>query len=247
MQCPNCGAELTGEELCCPYCGWENQKLAEEHQQKKIASIYNKAADLFRLPEQMVKKIFHRILIAAGAGLALYVVILIIISISNAVRVDNSYRIQQENLEKLESYYQTGEFEEMHDYLYTIDGYYSATYHKYYIIGTIADTYSYTRKNLEELRKYDVKYLTDGEILIYDLYALLNRLADICELEEKGFVYGEKEVALDFKEKITALLHDELYLTDEEIEGAIPIAKDKAKLTALAEESLRRMKEERTQ
>lgn len=83
-----------------------------------------------------------------------------------------------------------------------------------------------------------------AELLSWDVSSLIERLAQIRELEEKGFVYGEKEEALYFKEEIEALIRRELYLTDEEIEAAIPLANDEDEMLALAEVCRQRILEE---
>ena len=36
MTCSNCGAELPENALLCPYCGYENEAIAEESMRKSL-------------------------------------------------------------------------------------------------------------------------------------------------------------------------------------------------------------------
>lgn len=144
-------AQRLREGIALPLLRMGKPEAGGRKPKEKIAFIYRKAAELFHLPERLVKKICHWLLVIAGAVLAVYLLLLIGKSAIASHHADNSYQIQQENLAKLESYYQAGEFEEMRDYLYDIDGYYRATYSKYYIIGNIAETLASTRKSLKSI------------------------------------------------------------------------------------------------
>lgn len=256
MQCPNCGAALTGKELRCPYCGWENPKIAEENQKSELNSIYRKTAELLHLPERIVKKICHWLLIVVGAALGVYLLILAGTGIYTAVRNNTSYAWQQKNLQKLEAYYEAGEYDKMMDYLEKLDGSYSATFGKYKTIGDLWKQADWELEYLGETVSYikSMKNVTSNDSLersassaAYCITYLEKLLSEIDELEAGGFIYGEGPEALAFREEIETALRDQLRLTEEEIADARQWEETDAEMLALAEECCRRIWTEESQ
>lgn len=246
MQCPNCGAEISKEELHCPYCLWENPNIAKKSQRKIVDLIYQKTADLIHLPEKSVRKISRWLLIIAGIALAAYLAVLAFTGISTVISNENSYQRQQENLEKLEKYYQAGDYETMLDFLNKLEDGYRVTYEKYDIIGRLSRGIFEVEALLNNDFEYELRS-TSADAFAWYIYWLEKDINKIKKLEENGFVYGEGEQALQLKNKALLILRQSLCMTDDEIEAAAQWKEDDEQMLELAGKCLTRTTKARWQ
>ena len=240
MLCPNCGAELTGGETQCPYCGWENPKRAEAEQKAVLNSISRKTAALLHLPERVCRVIFRWLLILTGAALGVYLLVLAGTGIATAVRQSTSYGNQQKNLEALETYYAAGDYKTMLEYLDKIPDGYSASYGKYNTIGRIWRDMDLAENWLDEQVVEFSEFATARDIAI-PLARLAEAMERLQALEDQGYVYGEQAEAEALRQEIETFLSDRLSMTPEEIAGAAGWTADSPELLALAEKCLRRI------
>ncbi len=242
MLCPNCGAELTGREGRCPYCGWEDPQKAEAEQRSALGAIVRKTAELLHLPEKVCRRILRWVLILAGAALGVYLLVLAGTGIATVYRQNRSYENRQKNLEILETYYTAGDYEAMLEYLEKIPDGYSASYGKYTAIGGI-------RRDLdlaEEWLDSQLNNLNYGRArdLIQPLARMGRAAAKLRELQDQGYVYGEKAEADALARELRDYLAEHLAMTPGEIDGAADWTEDSPDLQALAEECYERIRED---
>lgn len=242
MLCPNCGAELTGREGRCPYCGWEDPQKAEAEQKSALRAISRKTAELLHLPERVCRRILRWLMILAGTALGVYLLILAGTGIATVYRQSHSYENRQKNLEILENCYTAGDYGSMLEYLEKIPDGYSASYGKYAAIGGI-------RRDLdlaEEWLDSQLNNLNYGRArdLIQPLAQMGRVAAKLQELQDQGYVYGEKAEADALARELRDYLAGHLAMTPEEIDGAADWTEDSPDLQALAEECYERIQED---
>lgn len=242
MLCPNCGAKLTGREPQCPYCGWEDPKQAEAGQRAALGGIARKTAELLHLPERVCRAILRWMLIVIGAALGVYLLILAGTGIVTGYRQSHSYGNQQKNLEKLEAYYEAGDYEAMLEYLENIPDSYSATYGKYTAIGGVRRDLDLAEEWLDLL--LETPELSNARDLTAPLANMGRASAKLKELKDRGYVYGEKAEAEALEQEIRDYLTGCLAMTPEEIAGAADWTEDAPELLALAESCLHRIRED---
>lgn len=225
MICKNCGGKFDKDELVCPYCGFENFEQAVDEQQDYIDDYNKKTSELKKEPKRIARFSGKVILMMAGAVLVLFLTALGIASLIRVIRGDVNLGNHKEDIAILEEYYNQGKYKELSEYLDKLEAKYSDSYEKYYIVYNMYDDYLFledsTRSNAELY--IDYAYEDDGELLEYSLYCCCENLANIYELRENGYVYGEEEAAEDFEKKFRSLLSENFRMTDEEIEEAIHI------------------------
>lgn len=243
MVCPDCGAEPTGREQQCPYCGWENPAIAEKAHQAELHSIYRKCAELLHLPERMVRKIGKWLAIAVGTAVAVYLLVLLGAWATTGLRQELAYQRQQETLARLEAYYIAEDYARMGEYLEKAENSYSATFSKYRVIDGLRVDVDLRLDWLDTDLSFDRKFLT-GETVAAHIEALTGLLKEIDALEVAGFVYGEEAAALHFRGVLTAALKERLCLTEDEIASAKQWPGDSEEMDALAEACRERLWEE---
>lgn len=244
MQCPNCGGELD-DQLCCPYCGYENEKAAQQRHKKEIATIYDKIAAMLHAPVERTRKILRGLRIGAVVLLCVFSAAFLGALIYAQVAPERDYDQQQNSLQRLEESYLAGDYEKMNQLLDEIDDSYRAVYDKYTIVGDIYEDLSYGQENAARCAQ-DVKEKNyPGDFLDYPMERLFAVLDRCRELEEKGFVYDEDAQVLAFSQQAREVLQEVLLLTDEEIREGLELQQeDEPDYNALCEISAQRLREE---
>lgn len=222
MNCPNCGAFL-GDKHVCPYCGYEDEKIAQRLHKKEIASIYQKIAALLRTPEEQARKIAHYLMIGIAALVCVFLVSLLGSFIYSRVAPDFAYKEQQKAISKLEGYYQSGDFDAMNKALMRMDDSYDPVYQKYTVVGSLHQSLSRGSETAEQFAK-DIQYRDFRLDMLYfpldQLFSVLNQCRD---LEANGFMYSEQSAVTAISQQATSILKNKLKLTDSEIESGIEL------------------------
>lgn len=242
MQCPNCGAEIEKTAGQCRYCGRENPQIAEAEQRAQIESIYQRAADLLHLPERIVRKVVKYIIIAAAVILTAFLIFLLAMWLTADARQEMSYQKQQNQIAQLEEYYQNGEYNEMLNYIEKNKIDYAAAFRKYQFIGKIYQKLVSYTEWADNYLSSPLNYLSADMLAMHiDNFEIIIRNTN--ELEQDGFLYGEKAEAEALREEAAAYLRDRLHLTDDEILQAAEWKYDSREMAALGETCLLRLLE----
>lgn len=243
MVCKNCGAKMEDGELLCQYCGTENSEVAKKQQEAYLEGYKKKRDELKNAPKKVLKKttktLFYALAILLG-GLAL---ILVVIFAFSKVTSGDLLAQQEEEIERLEQYYIAGDYETMCDYFAQI-GKRGGSYEKY---DRIYDIYWDLDDNIATLKnEWEYAGVIELEVTGVEraIEACIGRLAEIKEMEDFDFPYGEKEGALYVREQYMQALKSYMFLTEEEIESAISVySEEENDYLELAEIAISRMEE----
>lgn len=243
MICNNCGAEISGKELLCPYCGAENADVAKKEQQDYIREYNRKKRALKKVPDKVVKKTTK--VLVYGAGIVLGVIVLaflVIMAFSNIMRGDMLAK-QEKEINKLEEYYDAGDYSAMSEYLDKIDKR-GGSYEKYCRVADLYNGMDWRIESLKSNSEFVVNIDLDATLVERDLEWCIEILYEIHEMEELGFPYGEKTGALFVREQYVSALKEYALLTDEEIQSAMFMYNEEENdYLELAEISIQRMEE----
>lgn len=246
MICKNCGAEISEDELLCPYCGTENLKVAQKEQQNYIEGYEKRKRALKKVPEKVVKKTTKGFFYVAG-GIFGTVILLLIVSVafSKITRADMLSK-QEKELEKLEKYYVSGEYASMTAYLDKIDKR-GGSYEKYRRVAELYENMDWYIENLKSNAEFAKKIDLDAVNVEIYLEWCFEELAEIREMEELEFPYEEKAGVLYIKEQYYKALKEYALLTEEEIDSAVKstdLNSSDNDYMELAEISIQRMEEQ---
>ena len=131
MICENCGAEYDEHLLLCPYCGTENDRAAQLEHQKEMHDLNEKTEKLRQAPERAARKgsqIVTKMAVAAVIGV---LVVSAVIWVVTRIQAGNALGQQEKQLAQLEEYYEAGDYEQMEQYLDSLEYGYSSTFAKY--------------------------------------------------------------------------------------------------------------------
>lgn len=228
MTCSSCGSEYDERLAQCPYCGSENEVFAKKEQRDYIVSYEKKIDELGRIPEQMAKRAGNKVMKIAAVLVAAFLVLAGIVWQTTRLRAVRALEKQQEQLERLEEYYQAGDYDAMGEYLDEVNGY-GSSYRKYEQIEQIYSPYENIRESAElhkkQMKQYSPHTMREdlaADSFIWDLKDCFRQLKKIYMIETEDFPYGNEEKMYDIKEKYVEILKTELLLTTEEIdEGTV--------------------------
>ena len=164
-----------------------------------------------------MKKVTTKILYVACCIIGIFALLIIVIMAFSRITAGDSLVKQQEEIAKLEEYYQSGDYEKMCDYLESIEKR-GGSYEKYtriYQLYVSVDWKIEAVINSVEYSEPDVIYVEEC------LEWCLGELATIDKMESLDFPYGEREGALYIKERYMSALEEYLLLTEDEINTAV--------------------------
>lgn len=220
MICKNCSAEISDDILLCPYCGAENQQVAQKEQQDYIEDYKVKKKNLKKVPDKVVKKTTKGLVYGAGIILGILILSMIVIFAFSGLTKGDELAKQEKELAKLEEYYVSGDYETMSQYyqeVYNSGG----SYEKY---NRVSSVYSSLDWHIDML-KSDTEYVKtidlDAINVENHIEWCIAPLSRIYEWEEMDFPYGEEEGALYVKEKYMDAFKTYMLLSEEEIESAV--------------------------
>ena len=244
MTCSNCGAELPENALLCPYCGYENEAIAEEKHRQEISGIYAKIAALLHVPERVAARAKRILLCAMLVIVVVAAVAFLAAFLYSKLAPEAALRRQDAALEKLEQLWQNGEYDALPAALEQTERVYSGAYEKYRTVGALFETLGNEEESCAETAEFVAGFPEGADLLNYDLKNLFSLLRECSALSEAGFVYGEQDAVAELERRAHALLTETLLLTEDEIaEGIALDAEKETDYQALAERAAARLAE----
>ena len=220
MKCANCGAEINENELICPYCGYENEKVAIEEQANYLNELEKKKENLNYEPERKAKRaekktnyVFRNVLILVSIiGFIAFGVVYFTSS--------NSLNKQNKNIEKLEEYYQERDYESISNLMDKIEDSYVPAYKKYYITASLYNGSQWELSIMEE--NYD--YYNEGisrDSFDEEIEYVFKSLCEMKEYEDDGYKYEESDVVEYYRDLYYKSLEEVGMLSEEEIDDFV--------------------------
>ena len=192
--------------------------------------------------KEKTKGVIKRILYVAVSILGVITLILLIIPAFFRVLDGDSLARQEEELAKLEKYYQDGNYEEMSQYLTDIDKN-GGDYEKYV---RLCELYVNMNQGIEKLEGIQETEEIDVEYLQETLQMCMHDLSRIAEMEELNFPYNEEQGATYIRTQYEEALKQYMRLTEDEIATAVASYVDEnTDYMELAEIASQRIEEQR--
>ena len=192
--------------------------------------------------KEKTKGVIKRILYVAVSILGVITLILLIIPAFFRVLDGDSLAQQEEELAKLEKYYQDDNYEEMSKYLTDIDKN-GGDYEKYVRLCELYKNMNQGIEKLEgiqEIEEIEVEYLQET------LRMCMHDLSRIAEMEELNFPYNEEQGATYIRTQYEEALKQYMRLTEDEIVTAVASYVDEnTDYMELAEIASQRIEEQR--
>lgn len=243
MICKNCGAKISEDVLLCPYCGTENQAVAQKEQQEYIDGYKKRKRMLKKVPEKVVKKTTKGLVYGAGVTLGIVILLLIVVMAFSKITTGDALAKQEKEIDKLEAYYVVGDYEAMSGYLETIDKR-GGSYEKYNRVSGVYSAMDWHVEMLKDDMEYVKKIDLDAMSVESHIEWCIEPLAEIYEWEEMDFPYGEKDGALYVRKQYMNAFKNYMLLTEEEIHSAVLMYADGERdYMELAEIAIQRMEE----
>lgn len=210
MLCPNCSAEFNENlTIVCPYCGYEYMKGARQEHQQEIDAIKKKTREVKQQSEKLVRKSTHVLLKVALIFLGVFLIIMLLTFIYKQFdSPEAAMEKQEKKLREFEEIYQSGDYEKLWEEIAYFSEGYSATYRKYYNVGSLYHNYEWSDE-ANYNNAYYAPRITDvmtTEEILTDLKYSLRVLYDAQTYRDAGYVYGEQTAV----EKIEADMKDSI-------------------------------------
>lgn len=192
--------------------------------------------------KEKTKGVIKRILYVAVSILGVITLILLIIPAFFRVLDGDSLAQQEEELAKLEKYYQDDNYEEMSQYLTDIDKN-GGDYEKYV---RLCELYENMKQGIENLERIEETAEIKVEYLQETLQVCMRDLSRIAEMEELNFPYDEEKGALYIRTQYEETIKQYLLLTEDEIATAVrSYMGEETDYMELAEIALQRIEEQK--
>lgn len=189
--------------------------------------------------QNATRKLFSVIVSIVG----IFVLILLVVFAFSKVMAGNSLAKQEEQLEILENYYASGEYEAMSAYLDEI-GKTGGNYEKYRRIAELYDEMTNMEERMKRYSEQPTESSFEATEIEYVLEWSFKDLAKVRDMEECGYPYDEEKGALYIKQQYIHALETYLFLTREEIEsGTLMYIGKENDYMELAEIVLQRLEE----
>lgn len=217
MLCKNCGAEIAEDILLCPYCGAENEEVAEREHKEEIEDILDRAAQLETRPEEIAGKMKARMnKIALYAVIGLLVVLFAVFVVTRLIGDQSANKMKKE-LNTLEKYYDAREFGKMKTYFNSLENTLGERYKKYRNVISHYERSERQKEYLEEAKKRLAKGNMGAELMEVYLDGVQSTFYKFWEAEQEGFRYDEGDGIQYMKEELQHVLMETVGITEAEI------------------------------
>lgn len=224
MQCPYCGYEYNDTELKCPFCGTENTEEARAQQRKTIWSLEEEHHDIREnLPKRLKKEADLKVR-KAGFGIlrVLAVILIITITVNVAARLFMDYA-DRKNIEKLENYFQTQNYDALTELMDDI-GAAGTAYEKYTEVVRVYRDLTYAREELGWYYEGESYGYETEELVQYLAFAIsdcVNAIAEAQYCLDDQLMLGNEDTLSELQLQAHDMLTSTLLLNSEEYTDAI--------------------------
>ena len=217
--CPCCGGEIPKGALVCPFCGFENERIAEEQEKDRLEDLkqdHEEAIDAVQ--DRMVEKARRWwipvlvVLLLAGIGVVIGVQVW-----SDKVAEENHQQLVRDRDElpkQMEELYEAADYEGLKK-LCNESRYYGGVFEKYKHVTKIYTGLQDT-KTMQKSYAFGSDKCTPenvAQVLKCAFYTL--SYAD--SYRKEGFVYGEEKGVTELEQELISVLKDNWDITDQEI------------------------------
>lgn len=209
MICKFCNGEYPSDVPVCPYCGTENEEVADRRKKEILTGYDKEERDIRKQAEEFPKKAAHKltkyILMGIAGVLAAGIVIALISILVGKLSVNLSYKNEQVHLEKLEELYQTGDYAAIKTYLRKHD-LWSRDFEKYSQVAEAYEKYVHMEEAAEEIEEIIsegvMTYEEKVELCSYWMENILEYAAKVLHTCDE---YANDKIFLQNEEELQAL------------------------------------------
>ena len=234
--------------MICPYCGYENPQEAMQEHGRELEHLHQATEDVKGLKDRTAKKAVRKSTRVIGCVVGAFLVLAVIVYLVTAHQANTALSRQNDQISTLESYYTSGDYEQMTKYLEQCENSSRQVYHKYRLTAMAYEAKVSSLPWLEtELENVITGNTTEQLASCYQY--VLEDLSRIRGYAAEGYVYGEGDAMDAFDAEYMDLLMRKGFLTEEEIDEAVSKSAEAAEEAAaeLAGLSYERLTREMTQ
>lgn len=221
ITCDNCGAQYDDDADKCPYCGSDNFGKAVQEHEDTINRLNREKEFYTNMPNR-----------AANTGKSILTRVLIIIAVitliagiggllSGVIERKLEYRTLTRNTQKLETLYQSGDYEGIYDYVKKKNILYDWDYKKYYDIAQL-EIYKQEYINLEYASEENMKWLLENDTWssLYNVEYIVDMLA-LCQKMENNDIRNTSTDIIAYYRDIAYTYLEEYYAVNSEEAGQV--------------------------
>lgn len=217
--CKNCGAEYDDEQDRCPYCGGDNFGRSVQLHEDMMNELKREKRQWEKMPEKVAGKgMSWTARLGIGTVIAV-VIICIIVFIASSISRKVSYQVEQKNLEKLESLYQSGDYEGICEYLKKVGHTYQSYFDKYTEVERM-------QRYLNNLHDEDDSYLqwivkNDKADALSNIDYIVGILSECQEAADAYYKYEEEDAVTYYTEYCYDYMKEHYEISEDEIKSCI--------------------------
>lgn len=214
MICKSCGATITKTDRCCPYCGTDIFEKSKEEHDSIIRNIKQEENQIRQLPKKIANQTTKYLIIAAVIFVAIGIIAAGIAYGVRTLSVKVKYNQELELAQQLEAYYQDGDYAKISEMMNGVSSSNRALA-KYENVSFLYNKFNYATGRFEEDLDFARKLNRADTIQSLNYFFIILQRCD--DLEQKGFVYEEEDVVLEYRNCVFCYMEEEMQLTEEEI------------------------------
>ena len=217
--CKNCGAEYDDEQDRCPYCGGDNFGKSVQVHEDTIHDLEREKRQWEKMPEKVAGKgMSWTAKIGIGTVIAV-VIICIIVFIVSSISRKVSYQVEQKNLEKLESLYQSGDYEGICEYLKKVGHTYQSYFDKYTEVAGMQRYLNYLNDEDDSYLQWIVE--NDKADALSNISYIVSILNQCQEAADAYYKYEEKDAVAYYTEYCYDYMKEHYEISEDEIKSCI--------------------------
>ena len=213
--CKNCGAEYDDEQDRCPYCGGDNFGKSVQVHEDMMNELKREKRQWEKMPEKVAGKGMSWTAKLGIAAVIMVAVICIIVFIVSSISHKVSYRVEQKNLEKLESLYQSGDYEGICEYLKTVEYTYQSYFDKYTEIAGMQRYLNYLNDEDDFYLQWIVE--NDKADALSNISYIVSILNECQEAADAYYKYEEEDAVAYYKEYCYDYMKEHYEISEDEI------------------------------